>query len=198
MKSFRIVSRGAILAAAVLFAVVPWSASHGAVELVQFNPPNGAYPQTNIPPRQPNAVPPPSNTVRPPLPAQPITQGQNAPRTDAPAVTESNTDRDIPSDGRRDNGLLPGNPTDALRRAQQVLSPLQGDVVPSDLPFANPTDALRRAQQLSSPTPRDFVPTGLSTPSTDDGAGLGDQIRQLGTSIPNAEVPVPELRLQDS
>jgi hypothetical protein len=90
---------------------------------------------------------------------------------------------------------LPPNPTDALRRAQDVLSPLQGDVVPSDLlpsnpsdalrralpnpsrrdvdlPSVDPSDALRRAQELSSPQQRDFVPTGLSTPSTDDAPAL--------------------------
>jgi subtilisin family serine protease len=114
---------------------------------------------------------------------------------------------------------LPPNPTDALRRAQDAFSPLQGDVLPNDLlpsnpsdalrralpspsrrdadlPSVDPSDALRRAQELSSPAPRDFVPTGLSTPSTVDGADLGDQIRRLGTTIPNAQPP--ELHLPEA
>jgi subtilisin family serine protease len=93
----------------------------------------------------------------------------------------------VPSD------LLPSNPSDALRRA--LPSPSRRD---ADLPTVDPSDALRRAQELSNPQPRDFVPTGLSTPSTDDGAGLGDQIRRLGTTIPTTQIPTPELRLPDN
>ena len=194
-RPFGMVPRRAVFAAAVLSVLSPWP-SHAAVEFAQLAPPENYSRQANPPPRQPDAGAPAPNAIRPPTSAQTTPQTQNPPRGNAPSFTQPIN----PTDALRRaqelssplqggivrNPLPPANPTDALRRAQEPFSPPQGDILRNPLPPANPTDALRRAQELSSPPRSDLTPRDLS-----------GQINGMGSAIPDTQIS-PAVPIQDA